>query len=310
MRMMKIFYCSLFFALVASACHTKEAEEEEVSADQIQTPVTVTGVEYGPLTEYIDLNATASFIQNSFIKSSANGYITAVSIRPGQQVSAGQTAFVLKTKEAQALGNTINALDSSFHFSGVITIRVRQHGFISELSHQVGDYVQDGEQLAIISDTKGFGFLLNLPYELRRYVSLNKVVQVILPDSTVLDGVVSSFMPTVDSVAQTQAVLIKVNAVASIPQNLIAKVRIVKNSKTNALTLPKEAVLTDEAQTQFWVMKMIDSTTAVRAPVQKGIEINGRVEILSPSFTPSDKILVSGNYGLADTARVRVMSNQ
>jgi multidrug efflux pump subunit AcrA (membrane-fusion protein) len=225
-------FCSLCL-LIFSACHTKGAadEEEEVPADQIQTPVMVTTVEYGPLTEYIDLNATASFIQNSFIKSSANGYITSVNIRLGQQVGAGQTAFVLKTKEAQALGNTINALDSSFHFSGVINIRIHQHGFITELTHQVGDYVQDGEQLAVISDTKGFGFLLNLPYELRRYVSINKVVQVILPDSTVLDGVVSSFMPTVDSVSQTQAVMIKVNPAASIPQNLIAKVRIVKNTK-------------------------------------------------------------------------------
>jgi multidrug efflux pump subunit AcrA (membrane-fusion protein) len=225
-------------------------------------------------------------------------------------VNAGQTAFVLKTKEAQALGNTINALDSSFHFSGVITIRVRQHGFITELSHQVGDYVQDGEQLAVISDTKGFGFLLNLPYELRKYVSLNKSVQVILPDSTILDGIVSSFMPTVDSVSQTQAVMIKVNAAASIPQNLIAKVRIVKNAKLNAVTLPKEAVLTDEAQTRFWVMKMIDSTTAVKTLIQKGIEINGRVEIVSPAFSPSDKILISGNYGLGDTAKVRIMSDQ
>ncbi|HYK46751.1 MAG TPA: HlyD family efflux transporter periplasmic adaptor subunit [Parafilimonas sp.] len=308
--MMKtFFYCSFFFALLVFGCHKKETggEEEEVAPDQIQTPVTVTSIQYGPLTEYIDLNATASFIQTSVIKSSANGYITKVNIRQGEQVSAGQTAFILKTKEAQALGNSINALDSSFHFSGVISIRVHQHGFIAELSHQVGDYVQDGDQLALISDTKGFGFLLNLPYELRRYVSLNKSVQVILPDSTVLDGVVSSFMPTVDSVSQTQAVLIKVNGSASIPQNLIAKVRVVKNAKLNAVTLPKEAVLTDEAQSHFWVMKMLDSTTAVKTEITKGLEVNDRVEIIAPSFAPSDKILTSGNYGLADTAKVRVM---
>ena len=310
--MMKIFvYLAFYISIIVIACHAKEStEEEEVSPDEIQTPVTVTTVEYGPLSEYIDLNATAAFMQNSFIKSSANGYITAVNIRPGQQVRAGQTAFVLKTKEAQALGNTINALDSSFHFSGVITIRVHQHGFITELTHQPGDYVQDGEQLAVISDTRGFGFLLNLPYELRRYVSLNKAVQVILPDSTVLDGIVSSFMPTVDSVSQTQAVMIKVNPSVSIPQNLIAKVRIVKNAKLNAGTLPKEAVLTDEAQTKFWVMKMTDSTTAVKFPVEKGLELNGRVEIISPAFSPSDKILLNGNYGLPDTAKVRVVSEK
>ncbi len=306
--MKKLIYLNLSFFIIVSACHKKETTTDEVSADQIQTPVTVTSIQYEPLEEYIDLNATASFLQNSFIKSSANGYISSVNIHLGQQVSAGQTAFVLKTKEAQALGNTINALDSSFHFSGVITIRINQHGFITELTHQAGDYVQDGEQLAVISDTKGFGFLLNLPYELRRYVNIGKIVQVILPDSTTLDGVVASFMPTVDSVSQTQAVMIKVNPAASIPQNLVAKVRIIKNAKLNAPTLPKEAILTDEAQSNFWVMKMIDSVTAVKTPVQKGLEVNHRVEIVSPKFSPADRILLSGNYGLEDTAKVKIMN--
>jgi multidrug efflux pump subunit AcrA (membrane-fusion protein) len=306
---MKIFsYFILFLSIIASACHKKETiTDEEVSAEQIQTPVTVTSIQYEPLEDYVDLNATASFMQSSFIKSSATGYITAVDIHLGQRVAVGQTAFVLKTKEAQALGNTINALDSSFHFSGVITIRVNQHGYITELTHQAGDYVQDGEQLAVISDTKGFGFLLNLPYELRRYVKTGKIVRVILPDSTTLDGAVTSFMPTVDSVSQTQAVLIKVNPAASIPQNLIAKVRIVKNAKLSAPTLPKEAVLTDEAQSNFWVMKMIDSVTAVKIPIEKGLEANGKVEILSPAFAASDRILLSGNYGLNDTARVKIL---
>jgi hypothetical protein len=206
-------------------------------------------------------------------------------------VSAGQTAFVLKTKEAQALGNTINALDSSFHFSGVINIRVHQHGFIAELSHQVGDYVQDGDQLAVISDSKGFGFLLNLPYELRRYVSLNKSVQVILPDSTVLNGIVSSFMPTVDSVVANASCSHKSKCLAFHPAKLDCKSPHCEKCKMNAVTLPKEAVLTDEAQSHFWVMKMLDSITAVKTEITKGIELNNRVEIIAPSFAPSDKIL-------------------
>jgi hypothetical protein len=63
------FYGSFFFALLVFGCHKKETadEEEEVAPDQIQTPVTVTSIEYGPLTEYIDLNATASFIQTSVL---------------------------------------------------------------------------------------------------------------------------------------------------------------------------------------------------------------------------------------------------
>jgi hypothetical protein len=63
-------------------------------------------------------------------------------------------------------------------------------------------------------------------------------------------------------------------------------------------------VLSDETENNFWVMKMIDSVTAVKIPVKKGLSTQDRVEILSPVFSPSDRILVSGNYGLPDTAKV------
>ena len=55
-------------------------------------------------------------------------------------------------------------------------------------------------------------------------------------------------------------------------------------------------------------MKLIDSTTAVKVPVQKGIETNSSVEILSPPLSAKDQILITGNYGLTDTAKVSVQN--
>ncbi|MDB5030316.1 MAG: p-hydroxybenzoic acid efflux subunit AaeA, partial [Mucilaginibacter sp.] len=36
------------------------------------------------------------------------------------------------------------------------------------------------------------------------------------------------------------------------------------------------------------------------------IESGDYVEILSPKFTAQDKIIITGNYGLADTAKVKI----
>jgi uncharacterized NAD(P)/FAD-binding protein YdhS len=52
-------------------------------------------------------------------------------------------------------------------------------------------------------------------------------------------------------------------------------------------------------------MKMINDSTAVKVPVKTGLETGEKVEIISPDFSPQDRILVSGNYGLADTAKVK-----
>ena len=308
----KYLYISFFFLAAFLACHQKETagEEEEVSQEDIQTPVTVTTVSIEPLNDYIELNATSSFLQDNIVKSNINGYIKAVNTKVGQYTNAGKILFTLKTKEAESLGNTVNKLDPSFQFSGVVNIVASQSGYITQLDHQPGDYVQDGEQLAVISNSKSFGFVLNIPYEYRRYVSIGKTVDVELPDGTNLKGTVASFMPTIDSISQTQGALIKVSGSTSMPENLIAKVRLLKSSKAAALSVPKAAVLTDEAQTSFWVMKMIDSVTAVKVAIVKGMETGDRVEIIRPQFSTSDKILLNGNYGLPDTAKVKIVKGE
>ena len=301
-------YVMAILAFVLVSCHqAADTPAEEAAPEAVQTPVTITEIETGPIGEYIELNATSSFMQKNFVKANANGYLQSNFTQPGQYVNAGQLLFTITTKEAQSIGNAVNKLDSNFKFSGVNSIKAGGRGFITQLNHQAGDYVQDGEQLAIISDMNSFAFLLDLPYELRPYMQNNRTVQLILPDSEKLTGTVSSALPTVDPVSQTQSLVIKVNASHTIPENLVAKVRIIKTFKGAAVSLPKAAVLTDETQTSFWIMKLIDSTTAVKVPVTKGMETNDRVEITSPPLTAADKIILTGNYGLADTAKIKIV---
>ncbi len=285
----------------------KNTTAEELPVADIGTPVTLTNITLGSLSETAELNATSVFQLKSFVKANATGYLQLVNAQLGKYVTKGQDMFVIKNKEAAALGNTVNVLDSSFRFTGIIHINAPGSGYVSALTYKAGDYVTDGEQLAIISDVNSFVFLMDLPYELKPYLNGNKSLQLKLPDGTVLSGYVTALMPIVDAVSQTQQVVIKVNSKQQIPENLIAKVIIVKKSITHAISLPKEAVLTDEVQSRFWVMKLIDSTTAVKVPVKKGLENNEQVEILSPVFSGAEKILLTGNYGLTDTAKVIVI---
>jgi multidrug efflux pump subunit AcrA (membrane-fusion protein) len=292
----------------AGADSTKADSSKAEAADSANagTPVTVTTVTNAPFNDSIELNAVSAFLQKSYVKANANGYLQSSDVYPGKYVEIGQPLFTLKTKEAQSIGNAIGQLDSSLRFTGINTIKANQHGFITQLDHQSGDYVQDGEQLAVISDRNSFVFLLNLPYELRPAVLGKKTANLLLPDGTRLVGSIGPIMPTVDSASQTLNVVIRIATSASIPENLIAKVYILRTARPKAQSLPRSAMLTDETESNFWVMKLIDSTTAVKVPVKKGIETTDRVEVLSPVFDPDDKILITGNYGLPDTAKVKV----
>jgi multidrug efflux pump subunit AcrA (membrane-fusion protein) len=294
----------IILSLAAVSCHSGNKEEDEKT--QTRTLVTLTSATLGTLADTVELNAVSSFLLKTNVKATVNGYLQEVYIKLGEKVSKDQILFKVKSKEASSIGNTLSNIDTSFHFSGLTNIKSPGTGYITQLAMQNGDYIQDGETLAVISDVNSLVFMLDLPYELRSYLTLNKTISLLLPDGKKIPGTISSSLPFVDPVSQTQSYIIRVNLNQSFPENLIAKVAFVKQVKTNVVSLPKKAILANEQQTQFWIMKMTDSTTAVKVPIQKGLETTDRVEIVSPELKPTDKILLTGNYGLPDTARVVV----
>src|SRR5947209_20609055 len=94
---------SILFALLILSCKSKKETEEDVPADEVQTPVTVTSTSNQTLTDYAELNATSSFLQNNIVKSNINGYIQSVNAKIGQFTNTGAPLFTLKTKEATSL---------------------------------------------------------------------------------------------------------------------------------------------------------------------------------------------------------------
>jgi multidrug efflux pump subunit AcrA (membrane-fusion protein) len=299
------------YCLIAVLFSCKRSAGPE-SSEELQglTPVTVTHPVRGTITETVDLNATAIFLIKTEIKSDIGGYIQEVAISPGQKVVRDQKLFTIRSKEAQHLGNAINQLDTSFRFTGLVVVKSPVTGYVSQMTKAVNDYVQEGDVLATVSDLNSLVFMLELPYELRPYLPANKTVTLTLPDKQVLQGTLALSIPYVDPVSQTQSYVIHVTGASDLPENLIAVVAFIKKSRSGAIMLSRDAVLTNEVQSEFWIMKMTDSTTAVKVPVTKGLESSGQVEIISPLLSPDDLVLLAGNYGLPDTARVLIQDRE
>jgi biotin carboxyl carrier protein len=304
-KYLKLTFSALAIISGLSACNHAD-QEATTDAPSPVTPVQVSNPKDSSLSEYVELSAVSAYLEKSFVKANINGYVERTSAKTGQQVRSGTLLFSLITKEARSIGNTVNKLDPGFKFSGVSNIRSGQGGTIVQVNHQNGDYVQDGEALATISNRNSLVFLLDLPYELNKIIAQNKSLDVLLPDGTKLTGSVSGTMPSVDSLAQTQRYIIKVASGKEIPQGLIAKVRLTKLNHANAQVLPKSAILSNETEDEFWVMKMINDSTAVKVNVKKGIESGALIEVVEPKFAKTDRIIKTGNYGIADTAKVKI----
>lgn len=299
------FISLVLLSIVFVSCNQKAEIEKPV---ETSVPVTITHIDTTAIETYIDLNATTAYLIKNTIKANATGYIDLVNVVSNDYVKNGQILFSLKTREAKVLGNTINKIDPSLNFGGAIKIKATSDGYVNAVNVQKGDYVQDGDALAVINDAKSFSIVLSLPYELKKYVTINKIVNAYLPDGTTIETRVDKFMPTVDPASQTQNVILKCISQQNIPENLIVKIRIDKSSGKRTISLPKSAVLSDETETDFWIMRMINNTTAIKFPIKKGIETANRIEILSPKLESSDRILLTGNYGVADTIKVKILN--
>src|ERR1700754_568888 len=143
--MMKKTYILIFVLSGLVGCHNNNgaatepkttgsdsaATADPPAEEEVKTPVTVTGVETGNLSDSIELNATSVFLQNSYLKSIATGYVKAVDAIPGEFVPAGKVLFTIETKESMVIGNSISKLDSSFRFSGVSYVRTAKPGYIT-----------------------------------------------------------------------------------------------------------------------------------------------------------------------------------
>jgi len=285
----------------ASACR-QSAVSSEIDASVI-TPVTIVGVTYKPLTETIELPGVTVFLKKGIVRSATTGTIENNSIMLGDYVKKDQVLYTIRTREASALNNSLTN-DSTLSFKGRININSPTSGVISSIYHQNGDFVQEGDELAVISEQNSLVFILDTPFEFVKYVERNTSCKIQLPDNQIIDGKITGKLPEMDPQAQTVRFVIKPVFAGRLPANLNAPVSIVKNTRAKAAILPKSAVLSNEIQTEFWVMKLINDTTAIKIPVKKGFENNEDIEITDPEFLPADRIILTGSYGLPDTARV------
>jgi multidrug efflux pump subunit AcrA (membrane-fusion protein) len=289
--------------MIFSCKHSIKTSEE---ANVVKTPVTLAPVIFKPVSSTVALPALATYLNKSSVRATTTGIIEKILITPGQFISADQLLFTIRTREAMALDKKTPS-DSALSFKGLINISSGKEGAISTISHQKGDFVQEGDELAVVSEQSSLVFILDIPFELEGYVEKNRNCSIVLPDGRHISGTITGKLPEMDMQSQTIRYIIRPQSSDRLPGNLIATINLVKSTKENALVLPKKAVLGDETQTAFWVMKLINDSTAVKINVNKGFENNEEVEITNPLFLPSDRIILTGNYGLPDTARVTII---
>ena len=285
---------------------TTDTSAQKADASRPKTPVEVTTV----LSDSFQLEKTfrgmTYYLTSGDIKSPIAGYVTKVYVKIGEQVRKGAPLFGLETKEAYALGGKNYLNDPTLKNIGQLIIRAPEAGLVTVVQAEEREYVQDGTVLASFSAPDMFVFLIEVPVEQDSAVHVGSTCMIQLPNGQKITGRISRTLAMADSLSQTERFVVKPDRPMVLPARLQLNITFTDQQHNNTQSLPKEAVLANELQTDFWVMKLINDTTAVRVPVKTGLQRDNRIEILSPRFAPRDRIISKGGYGLADTSLVIV----
>jgi hypothetical protein len=272
-----------------------EAEEEQMPIVSVKT----VNVVQGDIENNIVLNGKTIYLKKNAIVSPINGYIVKINVKFGDIVHKNDVLFEIQTKENNALEITN---------TNAIKVLAASEGMISELSiNGTGIYIVEGGSLCSIIENKDLMVQINMPFEYNSLIKMGTHCKILLTDNTSVDGLIYQILPTVNESNQTQNVLIKPNSVRQLPENLNLTVKFVNSKHIKSNLIPKEALMTDETQSEFWVMKIVNDSIAVSVPVEKGIENDSLIEVFSPDLKFNDLVISEGAYSLPDSSVVKIV---
>jgi len=293
--------------LLLSTCKKADDPKQEHEARGVE--VSVGNPVQKRMVEFVTLNGNTIYQKQEIIRGTFGGYIEKAYKNIGDHVRQGDVLFLVKTKEADAAGK-----DSPLHngepFTGAIKISARTDGVLIELDHQTGDYIADGEQLAIVVDPSSLRIALEVPFEYSKKISPRSGLVLQLPDGREFKVTGGKQVPSMDPANQTQRFILEPGAKLDLPANLNVGVKIPLQVCENAIALPNSALMTNETQSEFWVMKVINDSLAVKLIVQKGIESDSLVQIVEPKFSLSDRFVTEGAFGLPDSASIAIQGHE
>ena len=179
-------------------------------------------------------------------------------------------------------------------FAGVVGIR----------NISVGDYVKEGEELINLEDIGTLKLDFRLPDATLTRLKLGQKIEVTadaLPGEK-FEATLAAIDPLVD--ANSRAVSCRArldNAAGTLRPGMFVRVRLIFESRDDALVIPEQAVVADPVQP--FVFQVVEGK-AKKVPVKLGLRRRAEVEI-TDGLKDGDVVVTAGQLKLRDGAPVR-----
>lgn len=285
-----VFLWPLFFVSCQEQSNQKSYEIPPIS-------VNTTTVKLGNIENTLILNGKTIYLKKNEITAPISAFVAQVHVQFGDIVNKNDLLFELQTKESKVLQNEI----------GQIKIFAPADGIISHLwINNEGGFVSENQLLCTIIENKDVMIQAEAPYEISSQIKTGLDCNIILPNEKTIAAKIVKILPSINESNQTQSVLIQSIKPFQLPENLNLSIEIISSHHENSILVDKNAIMCNEEQNEFWVMRIIDDSLAIKTPISKGFENDSVIEIISGNLLPHQILVSQGAYGLADSTVVKI----
>lgn len=292
------------FLLLAILIGCKNETQTKITK---KTPLAVKAVlvKEQTLKEYLTFNGVTRYLKKENIRASVTGYISWMPYKIGDAVKSGQTFAKLRTKEQDALNEAIKIDSSLAKFSSPLRINCNSSGIISVLNIQKNDYVAEGDVIATISQPGSLSIEVNVPFEYENHIKIGTPCDIILQNGETITSKITGSLPIIDTIAQSQIFLIALPN-RDLPENLNVTIKIIYKKAVKCKCIPHDALQTNELMTDYWVMKIINDTLAIKEPVTPLLSNDSLIQIQSKGIKLNDWVVTKGGYQMQDSTLVTI----
>lgn len=185
-------------------------------------------------------------------------------------------------------------------------IKAPINGVISERLIKTGNMINTDQEIFEITDFDPLLAILNVPeHEMNKLKKDQKaLIKVDAVPGTTFEGQVLRINPTVNPETGTFKVTISIRDESrQLKPGMFGRVNIEYDTHSNALLVPKNAVISEDGQSRVFV---VENQTAYQRPITTGYANGDNVEILQ-GLTSTDTVVVTGQSSLQDSTLVEAV---
>jgi len=313
---------------IASCAKKDEQPQDRHAATTPTVEVRTSPVEIGSIQNILRVTGKTQALHQEKVFTPIAGKIVSLSVIEGDAVKAGETLAKIRTEESEsALTGAQNAVASATtpaqkseaeralkiaqQSANEIILRAPFVGIIANRAVNGGEFVSDHAEILTLVELSSLYFLADVPATSLAQIKIGDEADIAFTAfaGKIFRAHIDNIFPQVDAASQMAKVKLKFSTESNnLRSDMYGEANIVIGERRNTVLVPHTSVMLNN-ETNVYTVAVAQDSIARIVEVKIGITDSARTEILSPHLERGTRVIIEGNYGLADSTRISILQD-